>query len=64
MKKLFFLLVAAIATISCERAFTEEKTNSLQNEKNSITAKDTVQVNSESELDLEVDPGTIVPPRR
>lgn len=62
MKKLFFLIVAAMVTISCERTFTtEEKTNSIKNGKISLT-KDTLQLSTQSEQ--EVDPGSILPPRR
>lgn len=60
MKKLFFLLIAFLAIVSCERAFTEEKTN--LNAKTTKQSKDSIQLKADSEL--EVDPGTIVPPRR
>jgi hypothetical protein len=62
MKKLFFLTVAILVATSCERTFmNEEKTNSIKNDKKSFT-KDSLQLSTEFEQ--EVDPGTIVPPRR
>lgn len=62
MKKLFILLIASLAVLSCERAFVTEQTNLTKNAKKSLTSKDSLHVSTQSEL--EVDPGVIVPPRR
>lgn len=67
MKKIFSLIIAALAIISCERNGTIDETNTtIKNEKISNTkasaTNDSLHVNAQFEQ--EVDPGTIVPPRR
>lgn len=63
MKKIFFLAIALLAITACERTEVVDLTNSTI--KNEATAKQTEDgLQQLSELEQDVDPGTIVPPRR
>lgn len=65
MKKLIFLIAVIFVAISCERAVESVETQpSLKTKINETTAVNSDSVQTASFLESDVDPGTIVPPRR